>query len=97
MLPEEIADSPFKNVLTRSCGSAEEVEVDISFLKVEKGDLFILCSNGLTDLINDADLSNLLDGFENDLSGLCKALIDRANENEGNDNVTVILAKVEEV
>ncbi len=95
--PEDIEHFPYKNVITRACGLTDDVEIEISFREIEAGDLYILCSDGLTDMVNDAELSEVIAGCDDDLEGLCRLLIDRANENGGADNITVILAKVEEV
>lgn len=92
---EDVEHFPYKNVITRACGLTDEVEVDVSFGEVEPGDLFILCSDGLTDMVPDRQLNEILKTTE-DLDELCQVLVARANENGGADNITVILARVEE-
>lgn len=92
---EDIEYFPYKNVITRACGLADEVEVDIYYEEVEVGDVYLFCSDGLTDMIPHPELEELFNA-EDDLETLCGQLIDRANENGGDDNITVILARVTE-
>lgn len=90
---EDVEFFPYKNVITRACGLSDEVEVDIQFIEVEAGDLFIMCSDGLSDMVRDADLLSIIEQ-EEDLAQLCRKLVERANQNGGDDNITIILAKV---
>lgn len=92
---EDVEHFPYKNVITRACGLTDDVEVDVTFGEVEPGDLFILCSDGLTDMVPDRQVVEILKNND-DLDDLCQELVDRANENGGADNITVILARVEE-
>ena len=92
---EDVEHFPYKNVITRACGLTDDVEVDVVFSEVEPGDLFILCTDGLTDMIPDRHLIELLKDAD-DLDELCKVLVARANENGGADNITLILARIEE-
>ncbi len=90
---EDIEFFPYKNVITRACGLADEVEVDARFLEFEPGDVYLFCSDGLTDMVPDARIAEMI-AEEDDLGSLCEKLVDQANANGGNDNITVILAKV---
>lgn len=92
---EDIEYFPYKNVITRACGLTDTVEVDVHFEEMQPGDVFLFCSDGLSDMVNDAQLQELLNA-EDDLEKLCKTLVDTANANGGDDNITVILAKVAE-
>lgn len=92
---EDIEYFPYKNVITRACGLTDEVEVDVHFEELEPGDVFLFCSDGLTDMVNDRQLEEML-AEEDDLEVLCKQLVDMANKNGGDDNITVILARVAE-
>ncbi len=92
---EDVEHFPYKNVITRACGLTDDVEVDVTFGEMEPGDLFILCSDGLTDMVPDRQLTEILKSTE-DLDELAKILIEKANENGGADNITVILARVDE-
>ena len=90
---EDVEFFPYKNVITRACGLSEQVEVEISFKEVKPGDLFIFCTDGLSDMVPDRQILEILQE-EEDLEVLCQNLVDRANENGGDDNITVILARV---
>lgn len=92
---EDVEHFPYKNVITRACGLTDEVEVDVVFCEVEVGDLFVLCTDGLTDMIPDRQLIELLKETD-DLDELCVELVNTANENGGADNITLVLARVED-
>ena len=90
---EDVEFFPYKNVITRACGLADQVEVDAAFEPVDPDDLYIFCSDGLTDMVSDNQLAELLRQDKN-VERLCKRLVEQANENGGADNITVILARV---
>ncbi len=90
---EDIEFFPYKNVITRACGLADEVEVDACFMEFIPGDIYLLCSDGLTDMVADDQIAEMIED-EDDLGTLCQSLVDQANANGGNDNITVILAEV---
>ena len=90
--PADLEHFPYKNVVTRACGLAEEVEVESVFETIEDGDLFLLCSDGLTDCVSDTDIHEILKTHE-DLDDASALLVDAANRNGGTDNITVILAQ----
>lgn len=96
--PEDVEHFPYKNVITRACGLTDEVEVDVTFREMEAGDLFILCTDGLTDMIPDRHLVEMLRSadLEHGLDDLAQDLVTKANENGGADNITLILARVDE-
>lgn len=90
---EDIEFFPYKNVITRACGLADEVEVDARFLEFVPDDLYLLCSDGLTDMVSDTRIKEMIED-EDDLGTLCQNLVDEANDNGGADNITVVLARV---
>lgn len=92
---EEVEYFPYKNVITRACGLTDYVEVDVDCNQLKVGDVYLFCSDGLTDMVDDEKLTELLEA-EDDLETLCQTLVERANENGGADNVTVVLAKIAE-
>lgn len=96
LTPEEIEAFPHKNVIVRALGMKETVQVDVMHERPEKGDVYLLCSDGLSGMITDPDMEEMLRASD-DLDELCDKLIDRANENGGTDNITVILVRCEEV
>lgn len=90
--PADLEHFPYKNVVTRACGLAEEVEVESAFETSEDGDIYLLCSDGLTDCVTDDDIHRILMTHD-DLDDASAVLVDAANRNGGTDNITVILAQ----
>lgn len=82
----------FKNIITRSVGFQEDVDADIDIRVLREGDRFLLCSDGLCNMVNDEEICDLVSG--NDLDEACRRLIDIANERGGEDNITVVMAEV---
>ncbi len=91
MTPEEAASSAHKHVITRALGLAATVEVDLIQLPAAAGDLFLLCSDGLSDALSDEVLVNLLSG--DDLMSMAQVLVDEANARGGKDNISLILVR----
>jgi protein phosphatase len=89
---EEIDAFPHKNVIVRALGMKDTVQVDIDRIEPRDGDLFLLCSDGLSGMVNDAELMSAVAGSE-DLEATCAQLIELANNAGGNDNITCILAR----
>lgn len=85
-------DHRLKNIITRSVGFQEEVEADIEAKAVKEGDIFLLCTDGLYNLVEDEEMLDVTN--HHDLKSACQHLIDIANARGGDDNVTVILNKV---
>lgn len=81
-----------KNIITRSVGFQEDVDTDIDIRVVRKGDLFLLCSDGLSNLVNDDEICDVI--TTNDIEPACRRLVDIANERGGEDNITVVLVEV---
>lgn len=97
-LSEEEAEMQVnKNVITRALGTKPQIRVDISQIRVVKGDLFLICSDGLTGMVSDGDILRSAAQFGEDIDSLVKDLIERANAAGGVDNVTVCAARVVDV
>ena len=90
----EIASFPHKNVIVRALGMKSSVEVDIILDHPRLGDLYLLCSDGLSGMLTDTEIAGLAIE-EPDLDKLCERLIGAANENGGVDNITVVCARLE--
>jgi len=88
----EASRAPGRGVLTRSLGVDPDVAVDVASLPLRPGDVVLLCSDGLTEMVSDEVLARELGDGDGDLEGLAARLIDRANLNGGRDNVSVVLA-----
>lgn len=90
---EEIENFPHKNVIVRALGMKENVKVDTSLDKPEPGDVYVLCSDGLAGPASDEEIREVAVNTP-DLKSACSAMIGKANDNGGPDNITVVLAKV---
>ena len=91
LTPEEIEAFPHKNVIVRALGMKDVVTVDILELHPRAGDIYLLCSDGLSGMVDDEGiLAGVLEA-EDDLEKGCQTLIAKANANGGTDNVTVVL------
>lgn len=91
--PEEAATSAHKNIITRAVGVRGHVQPDVGILPAEPGDLYLLCSDGLSDLVEDEVILRALDDVGRDLHAGVDVLVDLANERGGVDNITVLLAR----
>ncbi len=94
--PEEAQRAANKNYVTRALGVEPTVEVEISEHAVHRGDHYLLCSDGLSDMVEDADIHLTINTFGDNLATVAKQLIQLANDNGGRDNVSVVLAEVVE-
>jgi serine/threonine protein phosphatase PrpC len=94
MTPEEIRQLP-PNVITRALGIREDVLVDLATEATEAGDIYLLCSDGLSGMMTDEQILETVTRTP-DLDEACKTLIDRANYFGGTDNITAVLARVDE-
>src|SRR6202022_2188992 len=94
MLTEAEAEKhPLRNVITRALGGALSVNPDATEVEVKPGDVYLLCSDGLTGMVPEDEILRVVTENDNDLEKACKTLIDTANERGGLDNVTAILVK----
>ena len=92
----EAQDHPQKSVITRALGVEAHVEVDTISYSAQAGDLFLICSDGLTTMIHDDLIADVLRDSKT-LSQAGQRLVDEANESGGRDNITVILFRLEEL
>ena len=90
--PEEARRNFGKNIITRALGIAPDVDIDVQQFTLHSGDIYLLCSDGLTDGVNDADLQTVLREFRTDLEEAVRHLIALANTRGGHDNISVVLA-----
>ncbi|MEZ5487453.1 MAG: Stp1/IreP family PP2C-type Ser/Thr phosphatase [Steroidobacteraceae bacterium] len=92
--PEEAQRAANKNYVTRALGVEPTVEVGLREEQVEKGDHYVLCSDGLSDMVENADIHLTINTFGDNLGSVAKHLIQLANDNGGRDNISVLLAQV---
>jgi serine/threonine protein phosphatase PrpC len=88
--PEEAETHPQRSVITRALGTDPDVDVDTFVVDAQEGDLFLICSDGLTTMVGDEDILALLERHHDDLDRAAKSLIAAANRAGGEDNITVI-------
>jgi len=95
LTPDEARHSQFKNVITRSVGFEEDVLVDLLGLSLERGDTFVICCDGLSNLVEDQEIAAMVRSEK--IEDLPLRLIALANDRGGDDNITVIAVRVEEL
>ena len=88
-------DHPQRSIITRALGPEPEVEVDLQTVPAQAGDLFLICSDGLTTMLDDEKIAHIL-ARATSLQSAVRALIDEANRAGGRDNITVVLFRLED-
>lgn len=91
---EEAEQHPHRSVITRAVGTEPSVLVDTFTLTTAPGDLYLICSDGLTDLVRDEQITELIAGADNAPDAAAEALVDAANRAGGIDNITVVLFEI---
>lgn len=94
MTAEEARLAVNKNVITRALGIEPTVDVEVHHHEIQAGDLYLLCSDGLNDMVTDNTIAQLLLDYKDNLDAAADALVTEANRCGGNDNISVILARV---
>lgn len=95
LTPEEARSHRMRNVITRSLGYQEDVDVDISVRRVQRGDRFLLCSDGLSGHVADEEMAELVNRLSP--QDAARMLVELACERGGEDNITTIVASIEEL
>lgn len=88
--PEEAETHPQRSVITRAVGTDPDVDVETFTVDAQAGDVFLICSDGLTDMVDDEEIFGVLDRHQDDLDRAAKALVSAANRGGGVDNITVV-------
>jgi len=92
--PEQARTSPNRNLVTRALGVGKNVNVDIQEHKIQAEDLYLLCSDGLSDMLDDKDISLILqEKKQASLAEIAQALVDAANAKGGVDNISVVVTQ----
>jgi protein phosphatase len=94
--PEEAEMHPQRSVITRALGTEADVDVDTFNVDAQPGDVFLLCSDGLTTMVGDERIVDVVGANRNDLGRAAKQLIGDANRSGGEDNVTVVFFEIAE-
>jgi serine/threonine protein phosphatase PrpC len=88
--PEEAEMHPQRSVITRALGTDPDVDVDTFSVPVQTGDVFLLCSDGLTDMVSRDDILHVVERHREDIESAVRALVKAANRGGGEDNITVV-------
>jgi serine/threonine protein phosphatase PrpC len=94
--PGEAQVHPQRSVITRALGTDPDVDVDIFAVDAQPGDVFLICSDGLSSMVDSRDIEEILRQHRADLVGASRALIQAANRGGGEDNITAVLFAVED-
>lgn len=94
MNASQAARSRHRNVITRAIGKAQDVAVDVAHHPIAPGDVFMLCSDGLTNMLSDSALAAALAAHTHDLDAATLNAVQAANERGGRDNVSIVLLRV---
>jgi serine/threonine protein phosphatase PrpC len=95
--PEEAETHPQRSVITRALGTDPDVDVDTFTIAAETGDVFLLCSDGLTDMVDEHRILELVEENRDDIEAALKALVRAANRGGGEDNITVVAFEIADV
>jgi PPM family protein phosphatase len=94
LTPEEAEHHPQRSAITRALGTEPSVEIDVFTVDAQPGDVFLLCSDGLSTMVDDDEIASLVEASERDVARAAEALVAAANTHGGEDNVTVVLFDV---
>jgi PPM family protein phosphatase len=95
LTPEQAEKHPQRSVITRALGPENDVEVDTFTINARDGDVYLLCSDGLSGMVSDDAMASIIGGSDG-LDRTARELIDAANDNGGRDNITAVLFRVED-
>ncbi len=93
---EEAETHPQRSVITRALGTDPDVDVDTFSVSAETGDLFLLCSDGLTDMVSEESILEVVERNRDDIDAALRALVKAANRGGGQDNITVVAFEIAE-
>jgi serine/threonine protein phosphatase PrpC len=88
---DEAENHPQKHIITRAIGSSLEIDIDITNMTIDSGDIFVLCTDGLTNMVSSEQILKTVK--ENEPEEACEQLVEAAKRNGGDDNITVIVIK----
>jgi serine/threonine protein phosphatase PrpC len=94
LTPEEAESHPQRSVITRALGTEADIDVDTFSVEASPGDLFMLCSDGLTTMVDDQAILDAVEHHRSNLDEAAKALVNAANRGGGEDNITVVFFEV---
>ncbi len=89
---EDAKYHPDKNIITRAIGAKEDVEVDFFEHRLQRGDRILMCTDGLTNMVEDGEIFRIVKSGR-DIVEIAKELVEKANENGGKDNIGIVIAE----
>jgi PPM family protein phosphatase len=92
--PEEAQRHPQRSMITRALGTDPDVDVDTFTIAAEPGDVFLLCSDGLTDMVSESAILELVEQNRDDMDAALRSLVSAANRGGGEDNITVVAFEI---
>jgi serine/threonine protein phosphatase PrpC len=92
--PEELRDTAYNHILTRALGIADQIIIDNLVEQLLPGDIILLCTDGLSDMVEESDILTIINEYGKDLEGAAQKMLDCALSNGGYDNITLILIRV---
>ncbi|HEV8602516.1 MAG TPA: Stp1/IreP family PP2C-type Ser/Thr phosphatase [Gaiellaceae bacterium] len=94
LTPQEAESHPQRSVITRALGTDPDVDVDTQSIEAKPGDIFLLCSDGLTTMVGDEAILDIVERYRTDLDEAAKELVSAANRGGGEDNITVVFFEI---
>lgn len=91
---EQMRFHPNKNIITRALGASEIVVPDYFEVDLSANDLILMCSDGLTNMMDDKDILEITEKYPDDLEAACTTLVRMANDNGGKDNISIVMIKL---
>ena len=91
---DEMRTHPNKNIITRALGTDTAVQMDCFEIEVQEGDVLLLCSDGLSNMLEDEEIEKIIREHITDMKSAGECLVERANEAGGKDNISVVLVRL---
>ncbi len=91
---EDAKTHSLRNVLTKALGTEPDIKIDMRAEKAEAGNIYLFCTDGLTNMLADEEIQNIVKDNSNNTENACRELLSAANKNGGIDNITVIILKI---
>jgi len=84
----------WKNIITRALGTTKDADIDIFPHNFASGEIFLICTDGLTSMVKDDEIKTIIEQNRLDLNGIVNNLIDQANQKGGEDNISIIAIEI---
>jgi protein phosphatase len=91
---EDMRTHPNKNIITRALGTNRDVKADCFEIEVNEGDVLLLCSDGLSNMLEDEMIKKIIENHKQDMKAAAEKLVEAANEAGGKDNISVVLIRI---